>query len=157
MIVRHIFEISEDDHPPNTPTPLVTHARDYWWTLDFANAFVSPGVNSCGELVPSHGASGRRLGEYWWGHGDKCSISSLKTVNFEHTNKWQQIGYKFCWFIPLIVGYFPHITMVYVFLSHLPRWNKIPLPANYISLQTPNPTWILDASRHPAKPVQAPQ
>jgi hypothetical protein len=36
------FEISEDDHPPNTPTSLVTHARDNWWTLDFADAFVSP-------------------------------------------------------------------------------------------------------------------
>jgi hypothetical protein len=45
------------------PTPLVTHARDNWWTLDFANAFVSQGVNSRGELVPSHGASRRRLGE----------------------------------------------------------------------------------------------
>jgi hypothetical protein len=42
---------------------LVTHARDNWWTLDFANAFVSPGVNSRGELVPSHGASRRRLGD----------------------------------------------------------------------------------------------
>jgi hypothetical protein len=59
MTVRHIFGISEDDHPS-----LVTHARDNWWTLDFANAFVSPGVNSRGELVPSHGASRRRLGEY---------------------------------------------------------------------------------------------
>jgi hypothetical protein len=58
MTVRHIFEISEDDHPG-----LVTHARDIWWTLDSANAFVSPGVNSRGELVPSHGASRRRLGE----------------------------------------------------------------------------------------------
>jgi hypothetical protein len=57
MTVRHIFEISEDDHPS-----LVTHARDNWWTLDFANVFVSPGVNSRGELVPSHGASRRRLG-----------------------------------------------------------------------------------------------
>jgi hypothetical protein len=56
MTVRLIFEISEDDHPR-----LVTHARDIWWTLDFANAFVSPGVNSRGELVPSHGASRRRL------------------------------------------------------------------------------------------------
>jgi hypothetical protein len=46
MTVRHIFEISEDDHPS-----LVTHARDHWWTLDFANAFVSPGVNSRWELV----------------------------------------------------------------------------------------------------------
>jgi hypothetical protein len=59
MTVRHIFEISEDDHPR-----LVTHARDIWWTLDFANAFVSPGVNSRGELVPPHGASRRRLGDY---------------------------------------------------------------------------------------------
>jgi hypothetical protein len=57
MTVRHIFEISEDDHPPNTPKSLVTHARDTWWTLDFANAFVSSGVNSRGELEPSHGAS----------------------------------------------------------------------------------------------------
>jgi hypothetical protein len=58
MTVRHIFEISEDDHPRT-----VTHARDIWWTLDFVNAFVSPGVNSRGELVPSHGASRRRLGD----------------------------------------------------------------------------------------------
>jgi hypothetical protein len=58
MTVRHIFEISENDHPR-----LVTHARDIWWTLDSANAFVSPGVNSRGELVPSHGASRRRLGD----------------------------------------------------------------------------------------------
>jgi hypothetical protein len=41
----------------------VTHARDIWWTLDSANAFVSPGVNSRGELVPSHSASRRRLGD----------------------------------------------------------------------------------------------
>jgi hypothetical protein len=26
MTVRHIFEISEDDHPRT-----VTHARDIWW------------------------------------------------------------------------------------------------------------------------------
>jgi hypothetical protein len=59
MTVHHIFEISEHDHPR-----LVTHARDIWWTLDFANAFVSPEVNSRGELVNSHGASRRRLGDY---------------------------------------------------------------------------------------------
>jgi hypothetical protein len=58
MTVRHIFEISEDDH-----ARTVTHVRDIWWTLDFPNAFVSPGVNSMGELVPSHGSSRRRLGE----------------------------------------------------------------------------------------------
>jgi hypothetical protein len=53
MTVRHIFEISEDDRPRT-----VTHARDFWWTLDFANAFVSLGVNSRGELIPSHGNKG---------------------------------------------------------------------------------------------------
>jgi hypothetical protein len=58
MTVRYIFEISEDDHPS-----LVTHARDNWWILDFANAFVSPGVNSRGGLVPSHAASRRRFGD----------------------------------------------------------------------------------------------
>jgi presenilin-like A22 family membrane protease len=41
--------------PPIEPL-TVTHARGHWWTLDFANAFVSPGVNSLWELVPSHGA-----------------------------------------------------------------------------------------------------
>jgi hypothetical protein len=48
----------------------VTHARDIWWTLDFANAFVSQGVNSRGELVPSHGASRRRL-------GDNCTYNDI--------------------------------------------------------------------------------
>jgi hypothetical protein len=60
MTVCHIFEISEDDHPR-----LVTHARDIWWTLDSANGLVSPGVNSRGELVPSHATSCRRLGDKW--------------------------------------------------------------------------------------------
>jgi hypothetical protein len=59
MTVRHIFEISEDDHPS-----FVTHARDNWRTLDFPNAFVSPDINSRGELVPSHGPSRSRLGDY---------------------------------------------------------------------------------------------
>jgi presenilin-like A22 family membrane protease len=49
--------------PPTEPL-TVTHARDHWWTFDFANAFISPGVNSRGELVPSHGASRRRLGDH---------------------------------------------------------------------------------------------
>jgi hypothetical protein len=51
----------------------VTHARDIWWTLDSANAFVSPGVNSRGGLVPSHGASRRRLGE----KPHKCQPGSI--------------------------------------------------------------------------------
>jgi hypothetical protein len=52
MTVRYIYEIS-DDHPPNNEPRSVTHARDHWWTLDFANAFLSQGVNSRAELVPS--------------------------------------------------------------------------------------------------------
>jgi hypothetical protein len=65
MTVRHIFEISEGDHPR-----LVTHARDHWWTLDFSNASLSAGVNSRAELVPSplgnarNGAPRRWLGDY---------------------------------------------------------------------------------------------
>jgi hypothetical protein len=57
--------------PPTEPL-TVTHARDHWWTLDFANAFVSPGVNSRAELVPSpqayarNGAPRRWLGEYFF-------------------------------------------------------------------------------------------
>ena len=45
--------MTSDDHPPNTEPCTVTHARDHWWTLNFANAFLSPGVNSRAELVPS--------------------------------------------------------------------------------------------------------
>jgi hypothetical protein len=61
MTVRHIFW-DQWGWPPTEPL-TVTHARAHWWTLDFANAFVSPGVNSRGELVPSHGASRRRFGD----------------------------------------------------------------------------------------------
>jgi hypothetical protein len=43
---------------PTQDRRSLVSARDDWWTLDFANAFVSPGVNSRGELVPSHGAVG---------------------------------------------------------------------------------------------------
>jgi hypothetical protein len=49
------FEISE----MTTHTPC---ARDIWWTLaDFASAFLSPGVNSRTELVPSPRAYVRPL------------------------------------------------------------------------------------------------
>ena len=44
------FEISE----MTTHTPM-NRTRDNWWTLDFASAFLSPGVNSRGELVPRPG------------------------------------------------------------------------------------------------------
>jgi hypothetical protein len=52
------YEISADALPRT-----VTRARDHWWTLDFANAFVSPGVNNRAELVLSHRASRRWLGD----------------------------------------------------------------------------------------------
>ena len=48
----------------------VTHARDHWLTLYFANAFLSRGVHSRAELVPSpwayarNGAPRRWLGDY---------------------------------------------------------------------------------------------
>jgi hypothetical protein len=59
------FEISE----MTTHTPM-NRSRDIWWTLDFASAFLSPGVNSRVELVPSrrayarNGAPRRWLGDY---------------------------------------------------------------------------------------------
>jgi hypothetical protein len=43
---------------------MTTHtpcARDIWWTLDFASAFLSPGVNSRAELVPSPRAYARNV------------------------------------------------------------------------------------------------
>jgi hypothetical protein len=55
--------------PTQNPKRTVTHARDHWWTLDLANAFVSPDVNSRAELVPSprayapNGALRRWLGD----------------------------------------------------------------------------------------------
>jgi hypothetical protein len=61
----HIFEISEDDH-----SRLVTHARDHWWTLDFANASLSPGVNSRVEVELSPRANARNGAPRRW-HGDE--------------------------------------------------------------------------------------
>jgi hypothetical protein len=55
------FEISEDDHPS-----LVTHARDHSWTLDFANAPLTPGVNNLAELVPSPRANARNGAPRHW-------------------------------------------------------------------------------------------
>jgi hypothetical protein len=88
MTVRNIFEISEDDHPLNTPTPLVTHARDHWWTLDFANAFVFPGVNSRGELVPSPRAYARN-GAPRVGSGIKILYLEMQE---ESSSKYENLG-----------------------------------------------------------------
>ena len=63
------FEISE----MTTHTPC---ARDIWWTLDFASAFLYPGVNSRAELVPSPRAYARNGAPRRW-LGDKlehCNI-----------------------------------------------------------------------------------
>jgi hypothetical protein len=84
-------------------------------------------------------------------------ISSFKTVNFEQTNKMTTgqltYGYKFCWFTPC--GLLPSYRHG-IFNNPTSRDGiKSRFPTN-ISLKIPNPTWILGASRHPAKPVQAP-
>jgi hypothetical protein len=47
-------------------TSLVTHGRDHWWTLYFANAFVSPGVNSRAESVPTPQAYARNGAQRRW-------------------------------------------------------------------------------------------
>jgi hypothetical protein len=52
-----------------------------------ANAFVSPGVNSRGELVPSHGASRRRLGDNY--NRIMVKIKQMQYL-FYNANKWLQ-------------------------------------------------------------------
>ena len=53
LIVRHILEI-RNGHPS-----FVSHGSRTPETLDFANAFLFPGVNSRTELVPSPRANAR--------------------------------------------------------------------------------------------------
>jgi hypothetical protein len=72
---------NEEDRPPNTPTPLVTHARDHWWTSDFANAFVFLGVITRAELVPSPRANDRNGAERRSHGGDVyCCIYSVREI-----------------------------------------------------------------------------
>jgi hypothetical protein len=61
LLCETIFHILRSVRWPPIETRTVIHARDYWWTLDFANAFVSPGVKSRAELVPSPRAYARWL------------------------------------------------------------------------------------------------
>jgi hypothetical protein len=49
-------------------SPIFLRSVRMTMTTHFANAFVSLGVNSRGELVPSHGASRRRLGDNHYCH-----------------------------------------------------------------------------------------
>jgi hypothetical protein len=74
------FEISE-----MTTYTSMNRARDIWWTLDFANACLSPGVNSRAELVPSPRAYARNGAPRRW-LGDKLNLakklpmSTVKTL-----------------------------------------------------------------------------
>jgi hypothetical protein len=56
------------------PTPC-TH--DIWWTLDFPSAFLSPGVNSRAELIPSTRAYA------WNGEREVCTEKYRTEVFFE--------------------------------------------------------------------------
>ena len=60
---------------------MTTHtpcARDIWWILDFASAFLSPGVNSRTELVPSPRAYARNgAPRRWLGENETAFIDKL--------------------------------------------------------------------------------
>ena len=72
--------------------------------------------------------------------GDKCSMSSLKTVNFEHIHAQSTLL-----ILSRLCGLLPRISTC--FFPTSARWNKILLPDQYFS-KLPNPTSIL---AHPAK------
>jgi hypothetical protein len=63
------FEISE----MTTHTPC---ARDNWWTLDSASAFLSPVVNNRTELVPSLRAYARNGAPRRW-LGNNCETIEI--------------------------------------------------------------------------------
>jgi hypothetical protein len=84
------FEMTEDDHPWT-----VSHAfvRDTWWTIDFASAFLSPGVNSRAELVPSPRACARNgaVGSgIIWNGGCQCTVGS---DNNQQVRGWEKYNY----------------------------------------------------------------
>jgi hypothetical protein len=66
---------------PPTETALVTHVRDHWWTLDFANAFVSPGVNSRAELVPLTRAYARNGAPRLWLGDNQLNLFKSDLLN----------------------------------------------------------------------------
>jgi hypothetical protein len=69
-----------------THTPM-NRARDNWWTLDFASAFLSPGVNSRGELVPSPLAYARNGALRSWLGGKSAKIN-LCYRNIRNQAQW---------------------------------------------------------------------
>ena len=69
----------------------INRARDIWRTLDFVSAFLSPGVNSRAELVPSprayarNGASRRWIGDnivWTLSHSRKIHTPTIHGGNF---------------------------------------------------------------------------
>jgi hypothetical protein len=65
---RHIFEISEDDHPLNTVGhPRPRSLMNFRLRECFSNAFAFPGVNSRAELVPAGAGPERRSAPLAWG------------------------------------------------------------------------------------------
>ena len=91
LIVRHIFEIS-DDHLLRATRPR------YLMNFRLRYAFLFPGVNSRAELVPSHranarnGASRRWLGDKTMQHNNKAlemkGCESMKGCVFFRVKSW---------------------------------------------------------------------
>jgi hypothetical protein len=78
--------------PPTEP-PTVTHARDHWWILDFANAFVSPGVNRRAELVPSPQAYARNgAPRRWLGDHDRITDKCQQSISQTIVNAVTKVG-----------------------------------------------------------------
>jgi hypothetical protein len=50
---------------------------NHWWTLDLANAFVSPGINSRAELVPSPRAYARNGAPRRWLEDRQQALTNL--------------------------------------------------------------------------------
>jgi hypothetical protein len=98
------YEVSEDDHPRT-----VTHARDHWWTLDFANAFLSPGVNSRAELVPSPRAYVRNSAPRRW-LGDKLYTANCIKVVLRQSWKVKAKREKYdgCYELNIHLAYIRH-------------------------------------------------
>jgi hypothetical protein len=86
------FEISA----MTTHTPC---ARGIWWTLDFASAFLSPGVNSRAELVPSPRAYARNGAPRRWLGGKRiwtyCRIlKNVQSFKKFYRRKREKFGFN---------------------------------------------------------------
>jgi hypothetical protein len=110
-------------------TPLVSDARDHWWTLDFANAFVSTGVNSRGGI--STLAPGLRP--------ERRSAPLARGWNEMKWNEMKRDDFE----VKLVT--FVHIASVncsndnYRYMSHLELWIRCKLENT--CMQKPSPCW----------------